>query len=94
MGPAGTVDESVGGEGGVVREMDAGFGEGGYVGDMDVDEVFVEEGEEVGGVVEDADVGAYPDDAAVGDQLFGFGVVVVFCLLDGTVVYPSEDETE
>lgn len=44
MGPAGGVDECIGGEGGVVGEMDAGFGEGGYVGDVDVDEVFVEEG--------------------------------------------------
>lgn len=67
MGPAGSVDESIGGQGGIVGEVDAGFREGGYIGDMDVDEAFVEEGEEVDGVVEDADSGAYPDNATTRD---------------------------
>lgn len=78
MGPSSSKDEGISWESGIVGEVDPGFGEGDNVGDMDMDEAFVEEGEEVDGVVEDADGGAYPYDAAVGDQFFGFGVIVVF----------------
>lgn len=94
MGPAGGVDECIGGEGCVVGEVDAGLRKGGYVGDVDVDEVFVEEGKYVRGVVEDANGSAYPDGAAAGDQLFGFWVVVIFRFFDRAVVYHPEEATQ
>lgn len=91
MRPAGSVYESVGWKGGVVGEVDAGFRDGCYIGVVDVYEAFVKEGEEVDGVVEDADCGTYPDNAAGRNQLFSLWVVVVFRLLDGTMVdHPKE----
>ena len=44
-------------------------------------------------MVEDTDGGAYPHGAAVGDQLFGLGVVVIFRFFDRAVVYHPEEAT-
>lgn len=53
----------------------------------------MKEGEEVCGMVEDADCGTYPRNAAVRNQLLSFWVVVVFRLLDGTMVYHPKEAT-
>lgn len=45
-------------------------------------------------MVEDTDGGAYPYGAAVGDQLFGLGVLVIFRFFDRAVVYHPEEATQ
>lgn len=94
MPPACSADKCLSFEGGAVGKFDGGAREGGYVCDVDFDEAFVEEGEEVGGVIKDTYRGACPNDAAVGNQLFGLGVVVVFCSCDGVAVDYAEETAE
>ena len=94
MPPACSVDECLSFEGGAVGKDDGVVREGGYVCNVDVDEALVKEGEEVGGVVKYTYRGASPDDAAVGNQLFGLGMVVVFCSCDGIAVYYAEEAAE
>lgn len=94
MPPACSADKCLSFESGAVGKVDDGVRKGGYVCDVDFDEVLVEEGEEVGGVVKDANRGACPNDAAVGNQLFGLGVVVVFCSCDGAAVNHAKEAAE